>query len=144
MSEGSATKLGFICVQNAGRSQMSAAFAERERDRRGVNDGIDIITGGTDPADDVHEEVVKVMNEIDIDISGQTPRKVSTEELESCDIVATMGCSTLKIDAEEIDIRDWALDDPDNKDLEQVRVIRDEIEERVVALFDHVGTQTTV
>ncbi|SER20049.1 low molecular weight phosphatase family protein [Natrinema salaciae] len=136
MGTASTTKLGFVCVQNAGRSQMSAAFAERERDRRAFGDSVEIITGGTHPAEDVHEEVVTVMNELDIDLSDRTPRTVSTDELESCDVVATMGCSTLELDADDVDIRDWALDDPHGQDLDTVRDIRDDIERRVTALFD--------
>ena len=129
-------RLGFVCVQNAGRSQMSAAFAEREVDRRGLSN-VEIITGGTHPADHVHEEVVESMAEIDIDLSDRVPREVSTEELDSCDVVATMGCSTLELDA-DVDVRDWALDDPDGKDPEGVRAIRSEIEANVSALFDEL------
>ena len=86
---------------------MSTAFAERERDRRGLEDSVEIITGGTHPADSVHDEVVTVMQDHDIDLSDRTPREVSTDELESCDVVATMGCSTLELDAEDVDVRDW-------------------------------------
>jgi protein-tyrosine-phosphatase len=126
---------GFVCVQNAGRSQMSAAFAERERDERNLSDRVDIVTGGTMPADHVHPEVVDVMAERDIDLSDRTPREVSDAELNACDVVATMGCSTLELDA-DVTVRDWALDDPDGQDPERVREIRDEIEQRVIALFD--------
>lgn len=136
MSEDSKTTFGFVCVQNAGRSQMSTAFAERERERRGLEDSVEILTGGTRPADHVHEEVVTVMGELDIDLSDRTPRAVSTEELESCDVVATMGCSTLELDANSVDVRDWALDDPDGQDIERVREIRDDIAGRVSDLFD--------
>lgn len=136
MAVDSTTKLGFVCVQNAGRSQMSTAFAEREREQRNLEDSVEILTGGTHPADHVHEEVIEVMGEEGFDLSGQTPREVSTDELESCDIVATMGCSTLELDAETVEIRDWALDDPDGQEMEQVREIRDNIEQRVVDLFD--------
>ncbi|AJF24422.1 hypothetical protein SG26_01145 [Haloarcula sp. CBA1115] len=136
MSADSTMKFGFVCVQNAGRSQMSTAFAERERERRGLGDSIKILTGGTHPADRVHEEVVTVMGELDIDLSDRTPQEVSTKELESCDVVATMGCSTLELDAETVDVRDWGLDDPDGQDMEQVREIRDEIAQRVSDLFD--------
>jgi len=132
----STTKWGFVCVQNAGRSQMSAAFAERERDRRELGDSVEILTGGTHPAESVHEEVVTVMRERDIDLSDRTPRDVSTDELESCDVVATMGCSTLELDAEDVDVRDWALDDPHGQDLDTVREIRDDVERRVEVLFD--------
>lgn len=130
------TKFGFVCVQNAGRSQMSTAFAEREQERRGLEDSVEILTGGTRPADHVREEVVTVMDELDIDLSNRTPREVSTAELESCDVVATMGCSTLELDADSVDVRDWALDDPDGQDMDRVREIRDDIEQRVKALFD--------
>jgi len=136
MSADSTMKFGFVCVQNAGRSQMSTAFAERERQRRGLGDSIKILTGGTHPADRVHEEVVTVMGELDIDLSDRTPQEVSTKELESCDVVATMGCSTLELDAETVDVRDWGLDDPDGQDMEQVREIRDEIAQHVSDLFD--------
>jgi arsenate reductase len=138
MSAESTTKFGFVCVQNAGRSQMSAAFAERERERRGLEDTVEILTGGTRPAEHVHEEVVTVMGEVDIDLSKRTPREVLTEELESCDVVATMGCSTLELDASTVDVRDWALDDPDGQDMERVRRIRDDIEQRVKDLFDEI------
>jgi protein-tyrosine-phosphatase len=127
--------LGFVCVQNAGRSQMSAAFAEREVDRRGLGDRVEILTGGTHPADHVHEEVVETMRELDVDLSDRTPRAVSDAELNACDVVATMGCSTLDLDA-SVDTRDWALDDPDGQSPERVREIRDEVEAKVVGLFD--------
>ena len=117
---------------------MSAAFAEQERDRRGLGDSIEILTGGTRPAENVHQEVITVMQERDINLSDRSPREVSTEELESCDIVATMGCSTLELDAENVDVRDWALEDPHGQDLDTVREIRDDVERRVKALFDEV------
>ncbi|WP_253737563.1 low molecular weight phosphatase family protein [Halohasta salina] len=140
MGDDSTATLGFVCVQNAGRSQMSTAFAERERERRGLEDNVEIITGGTHPADSVHDEVVTVMEDHDIDLSERTPREVSTDELESCDVVATMGCSTLELDADDVDVRDWALDDPDGQGLDGVRAIGDDIEQRVTDLFDEVVT----
>ena len=133
-------RLGFVCVRNAGRSQMATAFAERERDRRGL-DGVEILTGGTRPADEVHDIVVTAMDEVGFDLAGRTPREITTEELRSCEVVATMGCSTLDIEGAEsaVDVRDWALDDPGEADIEAVRAIRDEVERRVVALFDEVN-----
>jgi len=131
------TRIAFVCVQNAGRSQMSFAFAERERERRGLD--VELLTGGTHPADAVHEEVIDAMADADIDLSDRTPREITTEELRSCDYVATMGCSTLDLDeAPGVDVRDWALDDPDGKSPERVREVRDEIERRVRALFDEI------
>jgi len=131
-------RVGFVCVQNAGRSQMSTAFAERERERRGLGDRVEIVTGGTNPAESVHDEVVETMRELDVDLSDRTPRSVSTAELNACDVVATMGCSTLELDASDVDVRDWALEDPDGRDPERVREIRAEVEERVAALFDEL------
>ena len=128
-------RVAFVCVQNAGRSQMSTAFAEREVAERGLSDHVEIVTGGTDPADHVHEEVVEIMRELDIDLADRTPREVSTEELETCDLVVTMGCSTLSLDA-DVEVRDWALDDPDGQDVDAVREIRDDISERVSDVFD--------
>jgi len=127
--------LGFVCVQNAGRSQMAAAFARRERTRRGLEDEVAILTGGTRPADEVHPEVIEAMRERDIDLSDRVPRPVSDDQLNSCTVVATMGCSTLEL-APGVDERDWALADPHGRSMEEVRAIRDDIEQRVSALFE--------
>jgi len=138
-------RVAFMCVQNAGRSQMSTAFAERERERRDLDDVVEILTGGTHPAEAVHDVVVEVIREEGFDLSERTPREISTDELKSCDYVATMGCSTLELDADDsdVDIRDWALDDPDGKDLDRVREIRDEVRDRVSALFDEIEQEVT-
>jgi len=136
MADDSRTTFGFVCVRNAGRSQMSAAFAERERAQRGLEERVDVLSGGTHPADDVHEVVVEAMTEVDVDVSDRTPTTVSTRALESCDVVATMGCSTLELDADDVEVVDWALADPGGEPIERVREIRDEISRRVAALFD--------
>ena len=133
-------KIGFVCVQNAGRSQMATAFAEHERDARGLTD-LEIVTGGTDPAEEVHPEVVETMAELDIDVSDRTPREVSTAELEACDVVATMGCSTLEL-AAETEVHDWALPDPDGESPERVREIREQVRERVESLSDEIERRT--
>ncbi|KAB1186984.1 MULTISPECIES: low molecular weight phosphatase family protein [Haloferax] len=140
MAHNEQTRVAFVCVQNAGRSQMATAFARRERDERDVGDEIDILTGGTDPADHVHDEVVDVMSEKGFELAGETPRAISQDEIMDVDIVITMGCS-----AEGIcpmtwrgDARDWDLDDPDGQELDAVREIRDDIEGRVSALFDEL------
>ena len=78
-----AVRVVFVCVQNAGRSQMSTAFAERERAERGLENSVEILTGGTQPADHVHDEVVEVMGEEGVDLSDRTPREITTGELES-------------------------------------------------------------
>lgn len=138
-------RVAFMCVQNAGRSQMSTAFAEHERERRDLDGVVEILTGGTHPAEHVHDVVIEVMREEGLDLSNRTPRKISTAELESCDYVATMGCSTLELDTDDsnVDIRDWALDDPDGNNLDRVREICDEIRDRVSALFDEIEQEVT-
>jgi arsenate reductase len=115
-------RLAFMYVRNAGRSQMATAFAERERAQRDLEATVEIVTGGTHPADRVHEEVITVMREEGIDLTGRTPRKITIQELNTCDVVATMGCSTLDIsDVEDaVDIREWDLPDPAGQDPEQV------------------------
>jgi len=134
------TQLAFVCVQNAGRSQMAYAFAQRALERRGLEDAIELITGGTRPADHVHDEVVRAMHAVGVDISDRTPRDVTLEELRNSDYVVTMGCS-----AEDVcpagwagENRDWGLDDPDGKPPERVAAIRDEIEARVQALLEEL------
>jgi protein-tyrosine-phosphatase len=131
-------RVAFVCVRNAGRSQMAAAFAERERRRRGLED-VEVLSGGTRPADEVHDVVVEAMREVGVDVAGRTPREIPADELASCDYVATMGCSTLELDADGVEVRDWALDDPHGQDLEAVREIREQVEANVVALFDELA-----
>ena len=134
------TRIAFVCVRNAGRSQMAAAFAERERERRGLDDRVEILTGGTDPADHVHEEVQAAMAAVGIDLSDRTPRTVTPPELRACDHVVTMGCSTLDVGAvgDAVDVREWDLRDPGGADPETVRAIRDAVERRVEGLFDEL------
>lgn len=135
-----AVRVAFMCVQNAGRSQMATAFAEQERRDRGLDDEIEILTGGTHPADHVHDVVVEIMEEEGFDLFDRTPREITTSELESCEYVATMGCSTLELDTDDttVDIRDWALDDPDGKNHDEVREIREEVREQVRDLFEEI------
>jgi len=140
MTDSNPIRVAFVCVQNAGRSQMATAFAERERAERGADDRIEITTGGTQPADHVHEEVVTVMDEAGFDLADRTPREIAPEELQAVDYVITMGCSAQDVcpatwNGEN---RDWGLDDPDGQGLDAVREIRDEIELRVNELFDEL------
>jgi arsenate reductase len=137
------TTVAFVCVQNAGRSQMAYAFAERERAKRGLADEIELLTGGTEPAESVHDEVVESMREVGIDLSGRVPREVTFEEIRDADYVITMGCA-----AEDVcpagwagENRDWDLDDPDGADADAVRATRGEIEARVAALFGELSEQ---
>lgn len=142
MSDDETTRIAMMCVQNAGRSQMATAFAEREREQRGLEDRVEILTGGTYPADHVHEVVIEVMEEEGIDLSDRRPREITSQEIESCDCIVTIGCSTLELDpSADVDVRDWALDDPHGKEVEEVRHIREEVEQKVIALFDEITDQ---
>ncbi len=135
-----ATNVAFVCVQNAGRSQMATAFAEQARAAHDAEAEIGIETGGTQPADHVHPEVVEVMGEKGIDLSDRTPKEVTPDELRSMDLVITMGCSAEGVcpAAWNGENRDWDLDDPDGQGLDAVRAIRDDIEGRVGDLFDEL------
>jgi len=86
------------------------------------------------PADSVHDVVVEALAEVGLDVNGRTPQHVSDETLAASDFAATMGCSTLELDG--VDTDDWDLDDPGERPIEEVRPIRDEIERRVIAVFD--------
>ncbi len=135
-TESTRITIAFVCVQNAGRSQMATAFAKCERDRRDLD--VEILTGGTHPADHVHDVVVEAMAENGIDLSNRTPREISHEELRTCDHVATMGCSTLELTSKSVTVHDWDLADPHGKDIEAVREIRDEVERRVTDLLNQI------
>lgn len=136
-------RVAFVCVQNAGRSQMATAFAERDLADRGLTDRIELLTGGTDPASRVHEEVVRAMREVGIDVSDRTPRELTVDELRACDYVVTMGCA-----ADDVcpatwagESRDWDLDDPDGRSPTEVAAIREEIERRVRDLLDELAAE---
>ena len=136
-------RVAFVCVQNAGRSQMSLAFAEREVERRDLDGRVELLTGGTRPADRVHDEVAAVMAEAGFDLSDRTPREVTPDELREADLVITMGCSATDVCPATWngESRDWDLDDPHGADTARVREIRDEIERRVAALFDELESE---
>jgi arsenate reductase len=125
----------FVCLQNAGRSQMSAALFERAAEGRHAS-----LSAGTTPAEQVHPEVVTVMRELGIDLAGRVPRKLTRELAEQADVVVTMGCGD---ECPYIPGRryvDWDLSDPAGRPLDEVRATRDEIARRVselVAELDH-------
>jgi arsenate reductase (thioredoxin) len=120
----------FVCLHNAGRSQMSQALFERAADGRHQ-----AASAGTTPAQRVHPEVVEVMRELDIDLAGRTPRRLSREDAEAADVVVTMGCGDECPYIPGKRYKDWDLPDPARLPAEQVRAIRDEIAERVRALI---------
>ena len=123
----------FVCLHNAGRSQMSAALLEREAQGRHEAD-----SAGTTPAERVHPEVVDVMRELGIDLSGHTPRKLTTEAAERADVVVTMGCGDECPYIPGKRYLDWELDDPKGQPLADVRRTRDQIASRVRALMEEL------
>lgn len=122
----------FVCVHNAGRSQMAAALLARHAAGR-----IEVRSAGSAPADTLNPAVVEAMAEIGIDLvaAGAHPKKLSTEAVEAADVVITMGCGDECPFFPGKRYLDWELDDPAGKPLEQVRRIRDEIDGRVRALM---------
>jgi arsenate reductase (thioredoxin) len=126
----------FVCLHNAGRSQMSAALFQREAAGRHT-----ALCAGTIPGERVHPEVVQVMNELGIDLSGRKPRKLTTELAEQADIVVTMGCGDSCPFIPGKRYIDWDLPDPKDRPLEEVRATREDIGRRVrelVAELDSV------
>ena len=120
----------FVCLHNAGRSQMSEALFTREAGRRH-----EARSAGTTPGERVHPEVVKAMNELGIDLSRRVPHKLGTEDAEWADLVVTMGCGDECPYVPGTRYLDWELEDPKGRPLEEVRATRDEIERRVVELI---------
>jgi arsenate reductase len=116
----------FVCVHNAGRSQMAAGILERK-----AGAGVRVRSAGSEPADQLNPAVVEAMEEIGIDISGERPKKLETETVRESDVVITMGCGDACPIFPGKRYEDWELEDPAGKDLDTVRRIRDEIEERV-------------
>jgi arsenate reductase (thioredoxin) len=119
----------FVCLHNAGRSQMSAALFARAADGRHHAD-----SAGTTPAEHVHPEVIEAMNELGIDLSGKTPQKLTTELAERADVVVTMGCGDACPYIPGKRYIDWNLPDPKGRPLADVRRLRDDIERRVIEL----------
>jgi arsenate reductase len=120
------TNVLFVCVQNAGRSQMAQALYERL--------GGTARSAGTQPAERVHPEVVEAMRELGIDLAGRVPHELSRSDVEWADVVVTMGCGDRCPYIPGKTYVDWELEDPAGKGLDEVRAIRDEIERRVTSL----------
>jgi protein-tyrosine-phosphatase len=120
----------FMCVHNAGRSQMAAALLEHYAAGRVV-----VRSAGSAPADEVNPAVVAAMAEIGIDISKQAPKALTDEAARAADVVVTMGCGDACPYYPGKRYLDWELDDPAGKTLDAVRPIRDEIDRRVRSLL---------
>jgi arsenate reductase len=119
----------FVCLHNAGRSQMSRALFERSADGRHDAD-----SAGTTPGARVHPEVVTVMRELDIDLADRVPQKLTRAQAEWADVVVTMGCGDECPYIPGRRYLDWDLADPKGRPIEEVRATRDEIARRVEEL----------
>jgi arsenate reductase len=124
----------FVCVHNAGRSQMAAGYL-----RRLAGDRVQVLSAGSEPADRVNPVAVAAMAEAGIDITAEVPTLLATESVAQSDVVITMGCGDACPIFPGKRYEDWVLDDPAGAGLADVRRIRDEIEQRVRALVDELG-----
>ena len=124
----------FVCVHNAGRSQMAAGLLTL---RSGGQIGVR--SAGTEPADSVTPVVVEAMAELGVDLAEAFPRRLDDEAVRTADVVITMGCGDACPIYPGKRYEDWELDDPADQDLETVRRIRDEIDERVQALVSELA-----
>ena len=129
----------FVCIQNAGRSQMAQALFDRI-----AGAGQASRSAGSRPAAHVHPEVVEVMREIGIDLEGKVPRALNREDVAWADVVVTMGCGDECPYVPGKRYLDWDLPDPRRLPVEQVRVIRDEIADRVTALVAELDAPPAV
>jgi len=123
----------FVCLHNAGRSQMSAALFDRAASGKHHAD-----SAGTTPADHVHAEVVNVMREVGIDLVDKKPKKLTIALAEQADVVVTMGCGDACPYIPGKQYVDWALPDPKGRPVGEVRTLRDEIQRRVTELVSEL------
>jgi arsenate reductase len=127
----------FVCLHNAGRSQMSEALFRRAAEGRH-----EARSAGTTPGERVHPEVVEAMSELGIDLGDRIPRRLSREDAEWADVVVTMGCGDECPYIPGKRYLDWDLEDPKGQPLEAVRATRDEIDRRVRALVAELDEAT--
>ncbi|RMI13804.1 arsenate reductase ArsC [Cellulomonas triticagri] len=126
----------FVCVQNAGRSQMAAGFL------RALSGGaVEVRSAGSLPADQINPVAVDAMLEVGIDIRAERPKVLTTDAVQASDVVITMGCGDVCPVFPGKRYEDWALADPAGQGIEAVRPIRDEIRGRVVALLADLGVE---
>jgi arsenate reductase len=124
----------FVCVHNAGRSQMAAGYLQHL-----AGDRINVLSAGSEPADNINPVAVQAMAEDGIDISTATPKILTTEAVQRSDVVITMGCGDACPYHPGKRYEDWTLDDPAGQDIDQVRPIRDDIKGRVQALVGELS-----
>jgi arsenate reductase len=127
----------FACVHNAGRSQIAAAFFNRLADPAKAR----ALSAGTTPGDRVHPEVVEVMQEEGLDLTGARPQKLTDELAAEAQLLITMGCGDECPHVPGVRRDDWSLDDPKGQPIERVRALRDDIRARVEALIVQEGAR---
>jgi arsenate reductase len=124
----------FVCVHNAGRSQMAAGWL-----RYLAADRIEIRSAGTEPADHINPVAVEAMREVGIDITGQTPQVLDYDTAQASDVIVTMGCGDTCPYFPGKSYQDWKLDDPAGQDIDTVRRIRDDIRTRIETLIQQLA-----
>ena len=118
MAEGT-MQIAFVCVHNAGRSQLALSYAQRRLQRSGLDDAVSLVTGGTYPADEIHTGVREVLESERFELEGRTPRQITEAELLASDVIVTMGCEDLE------------LPDPAGEPPQRVLEIAEEVDDRV-------------
>jgi arsenate reductase (thioredoxin) len=134
VTKGALPEVLFVCVHNAGRSQMAAGLLKKLAEGR-----VNVRTAGSDPADAINPAVVEAMGEVGVDLAQEFPKPLTDEFVRAADVVITMGCGDACPIYPGKRYEDWELEDPAGKDVETVRRIRDEIEQRVRSLIDEVA-----
>lgn len=123
----------FVCVHNAGRSQMAAAFMRQLSGGR-----VDVLSAGSEPTDRINPIAVEAMAEEGIDLAGESPKLLTTDAVQESDVVITMGCGDTCPIFPGKRYEDWELTDPAGRPLEEVRPIRDDIKRRVATLLAEI------
>ena len=134
MTETQKPSVLFVCVHNAGRSQMAAGWL-----RELAGDRVEVRSAGSMPADQINPVAVQAMREVGIDITAEQPKVLTTEAVQGSDVVITMGCGDTCPIFPGKRYEDWQLDDPAGQGVEAVRPIRDEIKRRVRELLESLG-----
>lgn len=126
----------FVCIENAGRSQMAEAFTKHHGKRK-----VEAVSAGTMPSEEVNPLVVQVMKEKEIDISQNKPKHINNQMVQEADIIIVMGCSAEGFCPAPLlnKVVEWGIEDPKGKPIEKVRQIRDEIEEKVKKLIENLA-----
>jgi arsenate reductase len=124
----------FVCVHNAGRSQMAAGWL-----RHLAGDRVEVLSAGSQPADQINPVAVAAMREVGIDITAAQPKVLTTDAVRASDVVITMGCGDACPFYPGTRYEDWQLDDPAGHGIDAVRLIRDDVERRVRALLADLG-----